>query len=378
MGDFQGHPFRGNQYTEGVGVGEPTGAFKPGEALDKTRAEIRRDYESGVFGPTKAGVSRNQRDAAVALGYATRGATVADLAMAERMEAAGGRAGMLEAYGSQENWHQSPLAATREWEAAQALGAVAGGKDTFSKALATEIEKSEPLNPEAIKAFEERQRAHQDHFRETQKDAMDKDGYITVYRGIKGAQASKMTKELDARREADMPHRLASARAAEAAWDAKTDAERGAALYQAAKAAREEAGPDTYEGEKRGDYAFQQVMDAGLSGGRQRAYEAGFRSYVGREQEPLELGVRGLASWTTSSGDANDFAGPNGHIVATRIKASDVWMQTGLGSRGVIRYMEDATEIVTMNKTATRTVTHVRRGSKIHRRSGSGFLGYSK
>lgn len=140
---------------------------------------------------------------------------------------------------------------------------------------------------------------------------------------------------------------------------------------------RDAAGPDTYEGEKRGAAAYQQALDAGLSGERQRRYEAAYHGYVGREQEPLELAVRGLASWTTSAGDANDFAGPKGHIVATRIKAEDVWMQSGLGSRGVIRYMEDAEEIVTINRTSTRKVTYARGGSKIQKRMGSGFLGYS-
>jgi hypothetical protein len=326
MGDYDGHPFRGNQWTTGTGEVDP-GRVAGMEAREAGFRSIAGTFSNPAGGrgvQQFAGVSsldRDQREAAVVLGHKTRQENTPELlSAASRIEEVSSTAAMLKALGSQETWFASPSSALSEWDAAKQLGA-AGASKEVEAALEGKVEGtySNPyvrMDETTVRAFAERQAEAQAAFRKEYGGDS-----VTVYRGVKGAQVRAIDKE-------------------SAAATDRWIAERNVTL---------------------------KLDEPGLSP------EEHFRrvdAYGPPPSAEVSLGVRGLSSWSTSKSDAGTFAGTKGRVLATQITFRDVWSHTGFGVRGVIRYVEDKAEVVVFSKSSSRQVTTAGSGYKPRRKSG--------
>lgn len=84
----------------------------------------------------------------------------------------------------------------------------------------------------------------------------------------------------------------------------------------------------------------------GISGAQSRKIKEALNSGA----DKIEVGVRGLQSFTTNVSAAREFSGNNGVIISTKIKPSEVWSYNGLGVRGPISFSEDRSELVVLHK----------------------------
>lgn len=406
MGEAAGHPFRGNQYTTAGGVEQARV-----DKMVSRRGEFAA-LAGSMFSPSKLDgkhMTSAQREAAVILGHPTRNEHTAEfLTLASQIEEKYGTAAMLEAMGSTSTWYGSPSSAMTDWEAQRALGGAPGsaevelalankagavtvdtkfhtpeyekavlkaidGGATPAEAIAkankkfnipgeqivTRNEQTGPMDEKTVGAFAMRQAAAQRKFREENGDAE-----VEVYRGVKGPQARRIQKEFDAEREKHLPAQIAAGQAAEA--KIKELSREQVEKVRDEIVAKRAAGYRNVNEEE--EYA------RALSTAKADAYQKAFHEAAPKGSREVDLGVRGLSSWSTSEYDAGDFAGEKGAVLKMKIKASDVWHYTGAtGARGVIRYVEDAGEVVVHSKTKTRRAEYVGAGHKVRKRSGGIF-----
>jgi hypothetical protein len=74
-------------------------------------------------------------------------------------------------------------------------------------------------------------------------------------------------------------------------------------------------------------------------------------------REPNEVKTYALSSWTPRRSIANEFAkGSAGLVVATTIRASDVWLMPRRGVESPFRIADAKDEVVILNKGKTRTM----------------------
>jgi hypothetical protein len=114
-----------------------------------------------------------------------------------RLAAASSRDSALRAMDSEKDWGTGWTNATDEWQAAQALGASSSVSKATKEAMSEE--KVKPLSDDDVKAFKERLDITHEHMLKENPE-----GTITVYRGIKGAQAKKAQGQIDDNNELEL------------------------------------------------------------------------------------------------------------------------------------------------------------------------------
>ncbi|MBI3184709.1 MAG: DNA adenine methylase, partial [Myxococcales bacterium] len=144
----------------------------PGYAA-KVRTELRASKPVSQMGPAESDLAYRSSDPLT-------------FAMAERMEAAAGRDAMLAGLEAQATWNTNYDSDTKDWLAAQRMGA----SDSVSRTTADAV-KAATLDEANFRAIQERVGFTQEWVRQTYGER------VIAYRGIKGRQAGAVQKALE-------------------------------------------------------------------------------------------------------------------------------------------------------------------------------------